>query len=104
MGEQEWLRRKPKKIEIFILFGGAHLGGIHEERVGIGGARHDMVKGEHAQLEQGVVAACCHVGQRQARDQLSHCLPMRTLIHHLQAPSKECSNHTVQDVEAPRIC
>lgn len=61
----------------------AYLGSIHEERVRIGGMGHNMIEGEHAQLEQGVVAACCHVGQRQACQQLSHRLALCTPIDHL---------------------
>lgn len=56
--------------------------------MGICGMRYDMVEGEHAQLEKGVVAACRHVGQRQACEQLRHGLTMRAIVHHLCATWK----------------
>ena len=61
----------------------SHLGGVHEEGVCVGGVRHHMVEGEHAQLEERVVAAGGHVSQGQARQQLGHGLPILPLIHHL---------------------
>lgn len=71
----------------------SHLGGIHEQGVCICGVRDHVVEGEHAKLEEGVVAAGRHVGQGETGQQLSHGLTILTLIHHLHG-------HTPHDTSA----
>lgn len=59
-------------------------GGIQEEGGWLGCMWHQQVEAEHAQLEDGVVVGCTHVGQWQHHQQLRPHLSQVTSMHCLQ--------------------
>lgn len=71
----------------------ANLPGIQEEGPGVCGSRNHSVVGEDDKLEQRVVSATTHVGQRQRRQNLCSNFTVFPTSNHLQKTARITPSH-----------